>query len=165
MKTATVSEIRRELNTLPKDEIVRLCLRLAAFNKENKEFLNYALFEADDEAGFINAVKDEVIVGLAEMNTSSLYLAKKSIRRILRMIRKCVKYSGSGQTEVELLIFFCEAIREVQLPLHKSKVLVNLYQRQLENINKALATLHEDLRSDYAEKIAMLKEGLANQHG
>ena len=38
MKAATLSEIKKELNTLPPEQLVELCLRLSKYKKENKEF-------------------------------------------------------------------------------------------------------------------------------
>ena len=95
------------------------------------------------------------------MNISSVYLAKKSIRRILRLVTKHIKYSGSRQTEAELLIFFCLKMRKLSLPFHESKVLTNLYDRQLNNINKALATLNEDLQFDYSTDLEEIYEPLS----
>ena len=51
MRSASVHEIKQELLTLKPAELVELCLRLAKFKKENKELLNYLLFEAQDEQG------------------------------------------------------------------------------------------------------------------
>ncbi|HEY8399657.1 MAG TPA: hypothetical protein VIK89_00270, partial [Cytophagaceae bacterium] len=82
-----------------------------------------------------------------------LYYAKKTIQKIVRIIKKYIKYSGNAETEVQLLLFFCEQIAAMQLPLHESKVLLNLYQRQVEAIQKAHSKLHEDLQYDYAGRI------------
>ena len=40
--------------------------------------------------------------------------------------------------------------------MHTSIALSNLYQRQIQKINKALATLHEDLQYDYLEELKPL---------
>jgi len=37
--------------------------------------------------------------------------------------------------------------------MHSSTALMNIYERQLLKINKALATLHEDLQHDYLEEL------------
>ena len=149
MKIASIAVIKRELKERSHEELIDMCLRVAKFKKDNKELLNYLLFEAYDEENFKEVLKSEIELEFAHLNASSVYLAKKSIRRILRIVTKHIKYSGSKQTEVELLIFFCQQMRQLRLPFHESKVLINLYNRQLLNIQKAMNALDEDLRFDY----------------
>lgn len=156
MKTASLAELKKELNTLPEKELSALCVRLAGYKKENRELLNYLLFEAHDEEAYVEKVKEEVSAVFKEINTTSQYLAKKTIRRILRILNKYIRYSGNKQTEVELLFFFFEELKTIKLPVHENKVLVNLCKRQLNTMDKALASLHEDLQFDYSQKIASL---------
>lgn len=160
MKIASLSEIKRELNERTPEELKAFCLRIVKFKKDNKELLNYLLFEAYDEENYKEVLKSEIDIEFAEMNTSSVYLAKKSIRRILRTVTKHIKYSNSKLTAVELLIFFCQNMRELDLPYHESKVLVNLYSRQLQNIQKALSSLDEDLQFDYQSELENISKPL-----
>ena len=76
------------------------------------------------------------------------------------MVTKHIKYSGIKQTEVELLIFFCQEMRKLKLPFHESKVLINLYNRQLQNIQKALNFLDEDLQFDYQVELEEIHKSL-----
>lgn len=149
MKIASISELKKELKERSQPELIEFCLKLIKYKKENKELLNYLLFEAYDEDNYKSELKSEIEEQFSEINLSSVYFAKKSIRRILRYVAKHIKYSGSKQTEVELLISFCQQLRQLPLPFHESKVLINLYHRQLQNIQKALNTFDEDLRFDY----------------
>ena len=160
MKIASVSEIKKELKERSHAELIGFCMRIAKFKKDNKELLNYLLFEAYDEENYKEALKIEIEEEFALMNTSSVYLAKKSIRRILRIVAKHIKYSALKQTEVELLIFFCKEMRQLKLPFYKSKVLINLYNRQVQNINKALDTLEEDLQFDYQSDLGEIEKPL-----
>ena len=160
MYTASVAEIKRELKTRSQIELINHCLRLAKFRKENKELLHYLLFEAADEAYYIDELKAEIAAQFAEINLSSVYYAKKNIRRILRYVSKHIKYSGITETEVELLICFCKYFRELSLPFHQSKVLINLYERQINNIKKALNRMDEDLRLDYEEDMEEIDKPL-----
>ena len=153
MNTATVSEINRELREKSQKELIQYCLRMAKFKKDNKELLNYLLFEAYDEENFKDELQLELNQQFAEINLNSVYYAKKSLRRILRYVSKHIKYSGIKQTEVELLIYYCQEFRNLSLPFHESKVLLNLYHRQLINIRKALNALDEDLQFDYQAAI------------
>jgi hypothetical protein len=156
MKAATLSELKNELHTLPPTQVLELCLHLAKYKKENKELLSYLLFDASDEQEFINSVKDEIDEQLLNLNRSSLFLAKKTIRKMLRTANKYIRYSGNKRTEVDLLIYFCKKLKGSGVPMHKSVALTNLYQRQIQKIKKALSTLHEDLQYDYQEELKPL---------
>jgi DNA repair protein RadC len=157
MKIASIAVIKKELNDLPKNELVAICLRLAKSKKEAKELLNYLLFEASDEEGYVKSAKQDIIEGFDTINLSSFYLAKKTIRKVLRITNKHIKFSTSKETEVELLIFFCESFNALNLPLSQSVVMTNLYNNVLKKIDKATLTLHEDLQYDYEERVDILR--------
>lgn len=156
MKTATLSELKNELTSLKPVELLALCMRLAKYKKENKELLTYLLFEANDETGYIEGIKKEIDLGFDGINRNNLYFVKKSLRKTLRITNKYIKYSGSKQTEVELLLYFCTKLKKSKLPIHTSIILNNLYQRQIQRIKKALSTLHEDMQYDYQEDLESL---------
>lgn len=156
MKTASLSEIQKELITLSPKEITALCLRLTKYKKENKELLSYLLFEAHDEKQYIESVKEQADLLFEEMNRSNNYLVKKSLRKILRHINKHIKYSGVKQTELELRLYFCNKIKSERLPISSTTVLANLYQREIERIKKTFLQLHEDLQYDYKEVLEEL---------
>jgi len=143
---------------VPPAKVQELCLRLAKFKKENKELLTYLLFEAQDEAGYIGGVKKEMEALFAGVNTSHVYFAKKTIRKILRVANKHIRYIGSPQAETELLLHFCGCLKDSGLPLHKNTVLSNLYQTQWKKMYKALQSLHEDLQYDYMKEVNRLEE-------
>jgi len=156
MKAASLKELKTELQTLPLATVLDLCMHLAKYKKENKELLTYLLFEAHDEEYYIKEVKELIDEQFENINKSSLFLAKKTVRKVLRTTNKFIKYSGLKQTEVELLIYFCNKIKNSGLPLPDNTALGNLYQRQILKINKALKTLHEDLQYDFSEEIKLL---------
>ncbi len=158
MKSATIHEIKQELSTAKPAELVELCLRLGRFKKENKELLTYLLFEAHDEQGYITGIKTEIDEQFATINLSQLYFAKKSLRKIARIIGKYCRYSGSKQTEVELRIYFCSQLKESGIPIKRNAVINNLYHSQLKKIHAVLATLHEDLQYDYKKELDGLME-------
>ena len=157
MKTATIHEIKQELSTLKPAELMELCLRLSKFKKENKELLTYLLFEAHNEQAYVESVKKEISELFEEINQSQLYFAKKSLRKIVRVINKYCRYSGSRQTEVELRLYFCQALNESGIPVYHNTVINNLYQSQLKKIETVIETMHEDLQYDYRKELGDLK--------
>ncbi len=156
MRAATIHEIKQELSTIKPATLAELCLRLAKFKKENKELLTYLLFESHDEPGYITSVKKEIDEQFQEINLSHLYFVKKSLRKILRTINKHVRYMGSKQAEVELLLHFCGLIRESGIPFEKSQVINNLYLGQLKKLHATIDSLHEDLQYDYRKQLEEL---------
>ncbi len=156
MKTATLSELKKELNTVAPKQILDICMRLAKYKKDNKELLTYLLFEAENEEAYIRGIKLQMDEQFSEMNKSNTYLAKKSLRKILRSTNKFIKYSGSKETEAELLIYFCLKVKKSGIRIDSNTVLNNLYQQQLKKIDKALSSLHEDLQYDYKKELERL---------
>jgi hypothetical protein len=158
MKAASLNELKNELKSLTPPQLLELCLHLAKYKKDNKELLTYLLFEAQDEEAYIKSVKDLITEQFETINKSNIYYAKKTIRKILRITGKYIRYSGSHQTEAELLLFFCATLKNSDIPMYKSTALSNLYQRQIQKIEKALATMHEDLQYDYREELRKIAE-------
>lgn len=158
MKSASINEIKQELSSTKQGDLIELCLRLAKFKKENKELLTYLLFEANDEQGYVIAVKKVVDDLFETINLSHLYFAKKTLRKIVRVINKYCRYSGHKQTEIELRIFFCQKLKLSGIPFHRNTVISNLYESQLKKINSLLTTLHEDLQYDYLKELKQLAD-------
>ncbi|MFN8134032.1 MAG: hypothetical protein U0Z17_01935 [Bacteroidales bacterium] len=156
MKASTLSALKKELATLPAGDVVELCVKLAKYKKENKELLSYLLFDAGNENEFIQQVKLELDQMFADINKSQLYYAKKSIRKILKITQKYIRYSGRKQTEVELLIYFCAKMKRSGIPYRSSNAMHNLFQNQVRKIHSAISLLHEDLQHDYSIELAQL---------
>ena len=156
MKAASVKQIKDELKERTPAELMNLCLRLSKFKKENKELLTYLLFEAQDEAYFIRGLKEHIDDMFQEINRSKLYFIKKGIRKILREIKKYIRYTQNKETEVELLIYFCQSLQNFNPSVYRSTTLQNLYDRQVEMIRKRILLLHEDLQYDYGLELENL---------
>ena len=156
MKAASLAEIKKELLRLESHTLLELCMRLGKYKKDNKELLTYLLFEADDEPAYVENVKDEIDDQFDALPGGNLYFVKKSLRKILRMTNKQIRYSGVKQSELELRIHFCTRLKNSGIRLDRSPVLLNLYQQQLKKINLALAKLPEDLQFDYQRAVRNL---------
>lgn len=157
MHTASIHEIKQELLASSDKVLIELCLRLSKFKKENKELLTYLLFEAHNEEGYIQSLKEEIQDLFNDLKPSThLYLAKKTIRKILRIANKHIRYTASKQVEAAILIHFCLLLKNNGIPFEKSTTLNNLYAQQIKKIKAAVSTLHEDLQYDFKREIAML---------
>jgi len=157
MRSATVQEIKEEIQTLKPADLIALCLRLARFKKENKELLTYIIFEAGDEEGFVKGIKQEISGLFSEINQTQLYFAKKSLRKIVRIINKYSRYSGNKQTDLELRLFFCRQLLDSGIPARRNPVISNLYDGQMKKIITVMNSLHADLQYDFQKELDSLQ--------
>ena len=160
IKTPSLSDLQKELLTQTPKRIVEITTRLAKHKKENKELLAYLLFESEDQSAFIHKTTEEIDLQFSDMNKSNLYLAKKTLRKILRLVNKQIKFSGQPETELELRIYYLRKVRESGIAYTKSQVLMNLYTNQVKKIELTLEKLHEDLQFDYASEVEKLRNGV-----
>lgn len=149
MKAVSAVTIKKELQHQSKEELIALCLRLSRFKKENKELLTYLLFESEYEEGYIQSVKAYMDNEFDVINRDSYFYIRKSVRKILRNVKKYVRYSQKKETEAELLIYFCKKLKDFSPTIKRSIQLLNLYNRQLLLAKKIISGLHEDLQYDY----------------
>jgi hypothetical protein len=156
MRTATIHELKQELTNIPPAQLAELCLRLVKFKKENKELLTYLLFEANDKQHYTDSVKKEIDEQFVDINSRNLYFAKKTIRKILRITNKHIRYTSSKEVEAELLLYFCVTLNQSGIPFKKSTALANLYASQVKKITAAVQTMHEDLQYEYLKALKEL---------
>ena len=157
MKAASSKEIKSALVEQSSTQLIDLCLRLARFKKENKELLTYLLFEEQDEDAYIISAKKVIDEGFDTLNIQSVYIAKKNLRKIIRITNKFIKYSGIDTTEITLLIYVCRCIQESGLKLNNSIALKNIYLSLIKKIKTRISGMHEDLQYDYNKEIEDLE--------
>lgn len=157
MKPASAKEIRDELKHQGREELLQIVLRLSRFKKENKELLTYLLFQANDEEAFKEAIKAEMDREFEDINRNSYFFMKKSMRKILRNVKKFSRYSGKKETETELLLYFLQKMKNFKPSIHHNKILQNLYDRQLTLVKKNMEKLHDDLQYDMNLELEKLK--------
>jgi gas vesicle protein len=156
MKAASSNEIKQELKKLNASQLTELCLRLARFKKENKELLTYLLFEEDNLAVYISNVKKQMDEDFSQMNITNLYFAKKTLRKILRIANKYIRYTGSKEAEAEILMHYLTNLKGLKISWKKSTALTNLYQAQIKKIKAAVDSMHEDLQYDHKRSLDRL---------
>jgi hypothetical protein len=122
---------------------------LARHKKENKELLAYLLFEAYDEAAFIEKVKAEAGFMFSQLPPQN-YFAAKALRKILRLLTKYTKFMASKGAEIELLLNFCSNYLQYADRRTTHKPLRLILTRQLEKIRTLIGKLHEDMQFDYS---------------
>ncbi len=158
MKAVTIKQLKDELSYKSADELKELCLHLSRFKKENKELLTYLLFESHNEEGYIESIKEQMDELFSEINTKSFFYIRKSVRKILSLTKKFIRYSKKKETEAELLLYFCKRLSEMRPSIKRSQRLLNVYNSQIKIIKKAIEKLHEDLQYDYQLELDNLLE-------
>ena len=152
-----LSDIRKELRSFNNDQLIEIWLSIYKYKKENKELLSYLLYQAADPLAYAESVK----TGLTEeFHTLKRYdyHSAKALRKIIRLIGKHSKYTGSAQVELELLLWFCKNYLIYADTHTHYKPLQSIFIKQLEKIKKLLAKLHEDLQFDYANEYNSILE-------
>ncbi len=157
MKTASISQIKKDLKHKSPEELLELCLKLSKFKKENKEYMTYLMYESEREQEYIREIKIEVETLFSQINTDSFFYIKKSIRKILRLVKKYIRYSKKKETEVELLLHYCQILKSFRPSIRQNIALMNLYYRQVESLRKTIHALHEDLQFDYLNELELLE--------
>lgn len=155
MKPEKLSDIKKELAVHNVQELTEICLRLAKYKKENKELLNYLLFDSDEPLLFAEKVKGSLEEEFRLMQKHSYY-STKSLRKILRMMNRYAKYTGNKQVEIEFSLWFCTKFLQYADLSTSHKPLQGILIRQLEKISKLLPKLHEDLQFDYQGEFVAL---------
>lgn len=157
MKPVTVTTLKHELEQYNSKELIEICLKLAKFKIENKELLTYLLFDSHDEDEYIRVIKEEIDEEFSNMNQDTLYFAKKSTRKILRLIKKYIRYSKNKETEATILLYFCAQMRLLKPAFMRSQQMINIFDRQLAMAKKAIGTLHEDIQYDFRSELEQLE--------
>jgi hypothetical protein len=153
MKASSIKEIKSELSSLSAESLQDLCLLLARFKKENKELLSYQLFEAQDEEGYVQKAKETLDESFENLNIQSTYIAKKQLRKIIRIAAKFSKYSDEKTTEITLHLYIVEKMIASGLKIQNSQQINNLYLSLIKKIKAGIATLHEDLQYDFQKQL------------
>lgn len=153
MKAASIAELKKGLVRLDQGELLEACLRLARFKKDNKELLTYLLFLSDNEQAYANLLCEEI----DEQFSLTPNAHKKTLRKVIRNMDRCLRFSGMKETEIQVRIHFCRALKASDTPFGRSKVMLNMYTGQLKKIRKAIETFHPDLQHDLRYEIRDLE--------
>lgn len=155
MKPEKLSDLKKELAGLSVHELTDICLRLAKYKKENKELLTYLLFDSQDPKQYAEQVKLFLLEDFKSMQ-KHYYYSTKSMRKILRLINRYAKYTGSKEVETELALWFCSNFLKFADLKSSHKPLQGLLTRQFDKIIKLIPKLHEDLQFDYQKEFEII---------
>ena len=147
MNAASIAEIKNQLVKLDQGQLLEIILRLARFKKDNKELLTYALFLSENEAAYASYLCDEI----REEFQVHPNMHKKTLRKTIRVMEKCLRFSGSKETELTVRVCFCRALISSETAFRERKVMFNMYAAQIKKIKKLIESHHKDLQHDYRQ--------------
>lgn len=153
---STINDIKKQLQGKDKKDLINLIVRLGKFRKENKELLSYLLYDAGTPDQFVSDVRSEIDELFSEINYSSVYFIKKSVRKIVRILHKYIRFVSDKPVEASLLAYFCHSLKMHPVPLKKSVQLQNIYDSQWKKLQAALEALHPDLQHDLLKEMDLL---------
>ncbi|MFK7768729.1 MAG: hypothetical protein AB8B55_16025 [Mariniblastus sp.] len=153
MDPASLAQIKKELMRMEHEELLEACLRLARFKKDNKELLTYFLFLSKDEAGYASYLCGFIDDQFDETPNAH----KKTLRKIIRWMNKCIRFSGVKETEYQVRMHFCRSLRESRTPFRKHRVMWNMYVGQIKKIRTAISKFHDDIKRDLEKEIVALE--------
>ena len=157
MKPASISDLKKELQLLPPQKLQDLCLALAKYKKDNKEYLGYLLFDEDRKHEYVAELKAEMDEAFSAIDTGqNLYYTRKNLRRILRTVNRYCKYLSDKSLAAGLRIHFLKLLRDSGIAYTRHKLLENLYYQELKKIDSLVSGLHEDLRADFSADLEAL---------
>lgn len=153
MEAASIAELKKVLVQLDRGDLLDACLRLARFKKDNKELLTYVLFLSADEQAYVDGLCEQIDEQFALTPNAH----KKTLRKIIRWIDKWVRFSGNKETEAQVRLHFCHALKASDTPFRRSKVMANMYLGQLRKVRKAIEKMHDDAKLDFEDQLAELE--------
>lgn len=158
MKAAKLIVLKSAVFSLSTKETQELILKLARFKVENKEYLTYLLFESYNEEEFVAKTKDWLNDKFNEINFNYYYTARKSIRKILKELKKLIRFSKINTTEIELLLNFCLLLKTKTNKLFYQSFISNMYSTQLKIARRKWLGLHPDFQIDFESLFEQLNE-------
>lgn len=157
MQIPSLAEIKRELSYLNEKELREYIIDLSKFSRDNKAYLFFKLYGRDQPGLYLQMVQEDLELEFQSARGDHSYYAKKSAQKIRRKMNKLLKLSKEKTDQIEVLLFFCEKMKEYGFLKHGNTIIDNLYKTQVAKAEKIINGLHEDLQFDYQGRIEELE--------
>ena len=157
MEIPSLAQLKKELSYLSEKELIELVADLAKFSRENKAYLYFKLNEKVQPGLFGDTVKEDLEESFQTANLKNYHLAKKSAQGIRRKLNKALKLSKNKADQAELILYFCEKLKQYGYLKFRHPVIQKLYELQLQKAEKLIEKLEEDLQYDLGQILESLK--------
>ncbi len=152
MKTESLNSLRKHLSTLSSMELAQLCVDMAKYRKENKEYLQYLLFERHDHDILITDIVtslDETMKNLSRTPSTRV----KEVRKVQKEIKKYIRFIKNPVYELQLLLWFSDALALIAESRIARPHFISLYAAQVKRMTIIFDKLHEDIQYDYRDAL------------
>ncbi len=143
---------KKEITKLDAKTLADICIKLAKYKTENKEFLNYLLFHSYDNQPYIDELKLEINNTFSALKFND-YAHFKLIKVLLLRINKHLKFIGDKNQEAEIVAQFCNTFMANVSVRSYYNGLIQILFRQFVRLQKIVGKLDEDLQFDYKDDI------------
>lgn len=157
MKSYSLNDIKKEITHLQQKDLIQLCVNVAKFKKENKDYISFILFESHNKRAYLEDVKNDIKSQIISFEGNYFkYDFKKKLRVLKSFLVRNNKYLNDKALSVEMYIFLCNELRQDGYPYMKHGEFDTFYGQQIKKISNFIATLHEDLRYDFGQQLEEL---------
>lgn len=160
MVAASSKILKEALDSKTNLELKELISRLLRFKKENKELATYLLFYEQEEMEYVRDAKAAISLQFEDINTKTVFYAKKGLRKMLRIAMKFSKYSTDKSTSLEIGLHITTLLMTLPKHIKSSQLIKNMYASNLKKIYTTLEILHPDIQFDYQKQIKNLDPSL-----
>jgi len=101
---------------------------------------------------YAEEVKGLMDDALQNLNTSSAFLAKKTLRKILKIAADNARFSSNAEIAAELTLHALSILNALPSKLMRATVIANMKKAQLKKMETTLAELHPDLEYEYRSR-------------
>ncbi len=143
---------KKEITKLDAKTLADICIKLAKYKTENKEFLNYLLFHSYDNQPYVDDVKLDIANTFLSWKYNDYTYTKLLKAQIVR-INKHLKFIADKNREAEIVNEFCKIFIDKVDVLCFYPALVQILFRQFNRLVKVVGKLDEDLQFDYKDDI------------
>lgn len=151
MDISSLQQIKKELEKVDHKQMIQYCLKLASYKRDNKLYLNYLLFESENEITYKEKIQSEILKQFEDINDSTVYYLKKRIRKTKQLLYKYVTFTEQMETHLELYIFFLKQLHPYAQQIESSKQIQSMILTVIRSFEKKLSKLHEDLQYDFRQ--------------
>ena len=156
LQVPSLATLKKDLKFLSESETQDLLIDLIKFSRENKAYLFFKLYEKDNPGMYVEMIEEVLEEEFDKARVTHAYYAKKSLQTIRRKMNKLLKLSKNKADQAEVILFFCEQVKDLGFLKHRNPVINNIYESQKAKITQLISKLHEDLQYDLTSRLEEL---------
>lgn len=156
MRSEPLNILRKQLTSLDQATLSRICIDLAKYRKENKEYLQYILFESANVESYVEDVTTFLQKDFESLSRSAAKRLKE-LRGIRKQLRKHIRFIKQPAAELSLLLWFCQMLLQYFDRQDLRRSATAIFTSSIVKAENIFNKLHEDIRLDYENTFTELQ--------